>query len=130
MVKEKERIICCVIAVILFFMGMCVETSTIESSFSDASNATTSTIRSASFIADEEESCTTDMLGKGTSTLRLNVGNYAGKGQSKAVFIFLIVGAILQYLLYYQRAEGRDENQFVLCRSVAVDYIHQKDGGK
>lgn len=130
MVKEKKRIICCVMAVILLFVGMCVETSTTDSSFLRASKEASSTIRSASYIAEEVESCTTDMLGKGTSTLRLNVGNHGSKGQGKAIFIFLIVGAILQDLLYYQRTEGQDERQFVLCRSVAVDYIHQKDGGK
>lgn len=130
MVKDKERLICCLIAVILFFMGMCIEKSITDSSFLCASNEVSSTIRSASYVADEVESCTTDMLGKGTSALRLSVGNHANRGQSKAVFIFFVVGVILQYLLYYQRAEGRDENQLVVCRSVAVDYIHQKDGGK
>lgn len=130
MVKEKQRIICFITAIILFFMGMYVESSTINSSFLHASNEAASTIRSASYIAEEVESCTTDMLGKGTSSLRINVGTHTNRGQSKAIFIFFIVGAILQDLLYYQGTEGRDEKQLVLRRSVAVDYIHQKDGGK
>jgi len=128
--KAKGKFICCVMAVILLFLGMCVETATLDSSFLCASEGASSTIRSASYIVDEMESCTTDMLGKGTSSLRFNVGTQATRGQSRTVLIFWVVGAILQYLLYYQGAEARGDRNVVLCRSVAVDYIHQKDGGK
>lgn len=126
----KEKIICCIMAVILFFSGMCVDNSTADSSFLHASKETSSSIRSASYIADEIASCTTDMLGKGSSTIRLTMGNQVSKGQSRTILIFSIVGAILQYLLYYQSSECREDGRLLLCRSVAVDYIHLKDGGK
>ena len=130
MQMTREKMICCIMAVMLLLSGMCVESSATDSSFSHASEEAFSTIRSASYVADEIASCTTDMLGKGNASIRLNTGNYVNRGQSRIILLFLYVGAILQYLLYYQSSEHRENGQILLCRSVAVDYIHQKDGGK
>lgn len=130
MQSAKENMICCIMTVILLFSGMYVETSTIDSSFLRASNEAYSSIRSASYITDEVEPCTTDMLGKGNSVIRLNVNSQITKGQSRVVLIFFVVGLILQYLLYYQSAEKKVEDDILLSHSVAVNYIHLKDGEK
>lgn len=130
MQRSKGNIICCIMVVILLFSGMYVESTTVDSSFSCASKEAFSSIRSASYIADEVEPCTTDMLGKGASAIRLSVGNQVSRGQSRTVLIFLVVGLILQYLLYYQGAERMAEDEILLSHSVAVNYIHLKDGEK
>lgn len=130
MQNAKENIICCVMAVILLLSGMYVETATVDSSFLHTSNDAFSSIRSASYITDEVEPCTTDMLGKGNSGIRLNVNNQVTRGQSRVILIFYVVGIILQYLLYYQGAERMAEDEILLSHSVAVNYIHLKDGEK
>lgn len=125
-----EKKVCCIMAVILLLSGMCVENFNADSSFLRVSEETSSTMRSASYVADEIASCTTDMLGKGNISIRTNVSNQVNRVQSRMILLFLYVGAILQYLLYYQSSEHRENGQLSLCRSMAVDYIHQKDGEK
>lgn len=128
--QNKQRIICCIIATILLFMGMCVETSATDSSFLCAKTSSKAVIRSASYIADEAETCTTDMLSRVNSSVRSNASSTTARWQSRVILGVLFVGASLQYLLYYQSAECKEDGQLFLCRSVAVDYIHQKDGEK
>jgi len=128
--EMKEKIICCVIATILIFIGMYVETPAIDSSFSNASKSTNASISSVNHIAEDVESCTVDMLRRSTSVLRGYMENSGSRWNDRANLIFLVVGLFLQYLLYYQSMECKEDGQLLLCRSVAINYIHHKDGEK
>ena len=131
MLKTNEKIICCFLAIIMFFMGMCLETTKADSSFSCAAiSLSDATISSVDYITDDVETCTLDMLNKSTVSVRGNMANAMNKWQSRAVLIFFIAGISLQYLFYYQSAECKEDGQLLLCRSVAINYIHQKDGEK
>ena len=130
-VEWKERIICCLLAVILCFMGMCVETTTISSSVSYAFSENESTLQPVSYIVEEAASCTPNMLSKTNNIfVRNNTANSSNRWNSKAALVVLLAGAFLQDLFYYQNAQGREDGQLFLCRSVAVDYIHLKDSGE
>lgn len=129
MLKTKERIICYMVAVIMFFMGMCLETTKADSSFSCATNATATTLSSVDYISADVDNCTLDMLNKPTLSIRGNMSSSISRWQGRMV-LFFVVGLGLQYLFYYQSEECKEDGQLLLCRSVAVNYIHQKDGEK
>lgn len=132
--ETRDRVICCLMAFILLTMGMCVETTTADSSFSRVSECTSESICAMSYISEQVEPCTTDMLGKRAVSFRSDLGRTANRTQnrtqSKAILICTTVGTILQGLLYYQRTEYKEDGQLLLNRAVAVNYIHQKDGGE
>lgn len=131
-VNVREKTICFILAIILFFLGMSVEISTADTSFSCSTNmksTTESVIRSANYV-EEETVCTLNMLGNGCDFLRANMSSTITKGQYRAILSFLIVGSFLQYLFYYQSAESKEDGQLFLCRTVVVDYIHLKDSGE
>ena len=131
MMKTKERFICCAVAAIMFFIGMCLDTTKIDSSFSYMMlDASAETINSVDYLTDDVDACTLDMLAKGTMSIRGNVFGSMNKWQNRAVLLLLVVGSALQYLFYYQSEECKEDGQLLLCRSVAVNYIHQKDGEK
>ena len=131
MLKMKEKIICCILAGIMFFMGMCLDTVEADSSFSCSTKGISdATISSVDYIVDDVETCTPDMLNKSTISIRGNAANAVNKWQSRAVLLFFIAGISLQYLFYYQSSECKEDGQLLLCRSVAINYIHQKDGEK
>ena len=131
MLKINEKVICCVLAAIMFFMGMCLETTEADSSFSYATKSISDvTICSVDYITDDVETCTLDMLNKNTVCIRGNMASAVNKWQNRAVLLFFIAGSSLQYLFYYQSTECKEDGQLLLCRSVAINYIHQKDGEK
>lgn len=132
-VNEREKTICFVLAAILLFLGMSVEISTTNTSFSrvtNMENTTESMIRSAGSVVDGETVCTLNMLTNGSDFLRANMSSTITKGQYRAILSFLTVGSFLQYLFYYQTAESKEDGQLFLCRTVVVDYIHLKDSGE
>lgn len=131
-VKMNGKIICCLIAVIVLFLGISTEVSVADSSFSRATNETSTTgqmIRSSEVVMEEAPVCTISMLQSGTKLIRSNMMNAMNRWQSRAMILFVVVGSILQFL-FYQSAESKEDGQLFLCRSVIVNYIHQKDNGK
>lgn len=130
MQKTRDRVICCMMAFILLAMGMCVETTMTDSYFSYTSESTSASIRAMSYISEQEEPCTTDMLGKRTVAVRSDLGRSVNRAQNKTILICIAVGTILQGLLYFQRTGYQEDGQLLLNRAVAVNYIHQKDGGE
>ena len=132
-VNVREKTICFILAIILFFLGITVENSTVDTSFSRSKTemgTTVSTLRSVKSVVEEETACTLNMIGNSSSFLRANMPNSITKGQYRAILSFLVVGSFLQYLFYYQSAESKEDGQLFLCRTVVVDYIHLKDSGE
>lgn len=137
MIQAKEKLICCIIAVILFFSGMCLEVIETDSFFAYGMNETDATIYSADYIEDTLAICTVDMLRGGASVIRGSMSESDARWQSKVLLMSLFGGLFLQYLLgrlmqagAYQSEEFKEDGQLFLCWGVAVNYIHQKDGEK
>ena len=116
----------------MFFTGMCLEMVQTDSSFLCAKkmNAETGVLEADSLVMDEVSVFTLDMIHNSTSMIFRGMGNTMIKWQGSAVLLFSIVGTFLQYLFYYQSCECKEDGQLLLNRSIAVKYIHQKDGGK
>lgn len=126
--KMRERVICCIVATILFFLGISVETTTVDSSFLGTTES--ASMRSAEHIVNEADVCTPSMLTRGTTSIQRSLTNSVSKWQSRTVLIFLFAGVSLQYLLCYQSAQSKEDGRLFLCRSMIVDYIHLKDSGE
>lgn len=131
MLKMNERLLCCVVAVILFFIGMCLETAETDSSFLYAKTMNVeSAISSVDYLVESTDSCTTEMIGKNnTISLRGEMGRNAIRWD-RSILLSIIVGAILQYLLYLNSAVRGEKYAILHSETVAVNYIHHKDGEK
>lgn len=130
-VKVSGKIICCLIAVIVLFLGIGAEVSATDSSFSRAINETSTTnqtLRSTEGILDEAPICTLSMLQDGMRGIHGNMTSVMNRWQDRTIVLFLVVGSFLQFL-FYQSTESKEDGQLFLCRSVIVDYIHLKDSG-
>lgn len=132
MLKKFEKQICFIIVFVMFFGGMCLEVIETDSSFLCANDlyAESNAIEAESYVLEEASIFTLDMIHNGTSAICRGLGNSMMRWQGSAVLLFCIVGMFLQYLFYYQSCECKEDGQLLLCRSVAVKYIHQKDGEK
>lgn len=131
-VAKNRKMICCLMAMILLFLGMSVELKSADTSFLCSKNhsCTTRTVIHAANYVEEKTVCTLNMLTNGNDVLRGNMTSSVIRGQYRAILVFLIVGSFLQYLFYYQSAESKEDGQLFLCRTVVVDYIHLKDSGE
>lgn len=126
--EMKERIICCIIAAILFFLGIGMEPSVSNSSILRANES--ETIRSVEHIVNEAEVCPPSMLTNGATSIQRSLSIVGSRWQDRTLPIILFVGVCLQYLLCYQSEQCREDGQLFLCRSMVVDYIHLKDSGE
>ena len=132
MLKKYEKPICLIIVIAMFFVGMCLEMAKTDSSFLCANtiNMESNAIEAENYVMDKTTECTLNMIHNGTSVVCRGLGNSMMRWQGSAIMLFCIVGMFLQYLFYYQSSECKEDGQLLLCRSVAVKYIHQKDGEK
>ena len=124
MQKRYEKQICFIMVIVMFFVGMCLEMAETDSSFLYANlvNAEADAIEAENYVMDQETVFALDMMHNRILTICRGLGN--------TILFFSIVGISLQYLFYYQSSEIKEDGQLFLCRSVAVRYIHQKDGEK
>lgn len=132
-VTKRVKLICCILASILWFLGFGVVLSTTESSFLFADNissSTENTIRSDEQVVGETRVCTLSMLHQNMEILRGNTIDSMTRWKNREFLLFLVVGWFLQYLFYYQSEESKEDGQLFLCRSAIVDYIHLKDSGE
>lgn len=132
-VKKWEKNICCILATILIFLGMSGEGTIADSFFSCAFNIAGNT--ETSIYAEDTgitvpAVCTISMLKSGSQTIRSAAGGYTYRWQNKLYFSVFCAAAYLLYRFMYQSAESKEDGQLFLCRSVIVDYIHQKDSGE
>lgn len=130
MLKKFEKQICMIIAVTMFFTGMCLEMA--DSSFDVANRdaVADSAIVAENYVLDVSVPCTMDMIRSRISGICKIFENSVTSRQQNVTVVFCIVGMFLQYLFYYQSCESKEDAQLFLCRFVAVRYIHQKDGEK
>ena len=132
MMKMRERIICCGIAIIMFFLGMCLDTIETHSSFLCATiGHEHAAFSSVDYLTEGADSCTSEMIGKGNSlsTIRGDFGRTSIRWD-KTIVLSIVVGAILQYLLYLRSTIAGDCFEILHSDTVAVHYIHCKDGEK
>lgn len=132
MLKTYERIICCITAIILFFMGMCLDTTEADSSFSRANAGHTgATLSSVEYRIESTDSCTNEMIGKkgSMSSIRSELGRNTIRWD-RSILLSIIVGAILQYLLYFHSSAYGGYYEILRSSTVAINYIHHKDGEK
>ncbi len=132
MLKMNEKLICCIIAAILLFMGMCQDIAETDSSFlcTDLEYANTA-ISSVDCITESADSCTSEMIGKNNSMWSLH-GEFVRNviRWDKSVLLSMIAGALLQYLLYFYSIINGQCYEILHSGTVAVNYIHHKDGEK
>ena len=132
MLKVYEKQICLIIAFVMFFAGMCLDIPEADASFCCTNNeeASAYVFEEESSVLTEASVCTLSMIYNGTASLCRGLSNSLLRGHGGTVILLSIVGFFLQYLFYYQSEECKEDGQLLLCRSVAVKYIHQKDGEK
>ncbi len=131
--EKNEKRICFALAIIMFFVGMCLEITEIDSSFLYANTmvAHPEVIEVEDYVMDETAGCTLNMISNNTVSICRSLNNSMTRLQGAGVLmLFCFVGMALQYLFIYQSAECKEDAQLLLCRFVAVRYIHQQDGEK
>lgn len=132
MLKMNEKLICCFIAAILLFIGMCQDTTETDSSFLYANlEHANATISSVDYLSESIDSCTSEMIGKDSSmsSLRGQLGRNVIRWD-KSIMLSIIVGVILQYLSYLYSIVNGEYYEILHSGTVAVNYIHHKDGEK
>lgn len=132
-ITKSVKLICCILALVLCFLGFGVTMSITESSFLCAQKSgifTETTICSDEDIIEEICVCTVSMLYQGMESIRGNVVGTITRWQNRQFLLLFVVGWFLQYLFYYQSEECKEDGQLFLCRSAIVDYIHLKDSGE
>lgn len=125
----RKRILCGIIAVIVLFMGMNIEKMMEQSSFFRASETKDTYLSSICYVAEDTVFCTPTMLiGNYMPAVRMNSVPSTWKW-NRVVPLTSILSTFWQYRFLYQKAECKEDAQLFLCRSVIVDYIHNKDSG-
>ena len=132
-IKRRKRYICLVMVFILFFLGMGIDVSNTDSSFSYNSsyiNAQETYPQETEVSVFSPAICTLNMIRGGSQSL-YNVSNSAIiRYHNKVYFSAFFLIAYLLYRSIYQSSECKEDGQLFLCRSVIIDYIHQKDSGE
>ena len=132
MLKMKHRIVCCVIALIMFCVGMCLGCLETDASFLRVtSEHGKATISSVDYLIEGDDSCTAEMMGKGNSlsTIRGDMGRTTIRW-NRTIVLSMIVGVILQYLLYLYGTVAGEYFEILHSDTVVINYIHCKDGEK
>ncbi len=132
MLTTKDRIICCVMAVIMLWVGMCLDCFETDACFSRAANEYGQcTIESVAYFIDGDNSCTAEMMGKSHSLsfIRGTLGRTTMRWD-RTILLSVLVGATLQYLLYLRGTVVGEYFEILHSDTVAVNYIHCKDGEK
>ena len=121
--ENTKRYICCFLATIILFLGMCLNVMETDSYF--LYNHTVSTgdqISAVDVIIDDEIPCTSEMLGRNRSV--------QFRGQYRTILLSLFVGIVLQCLFLLQGIEQYEFAEMVHSDAVTIAYIHRKDGEK
>lgn len=131
-VENTRRYICCFLATIILFLGMCLELVKADSYFCyDFDISTDAVISSGDLIADDEVSCTSEMLGTSRiMQIRNQYPQSSGREQYRNILLSFIVGVFLQYLFLLHEAAQHDFCNVMYSDAVTIAYIHRKDGEK
>jgi len=132
-ITKSVKLICCILALVLCFLGFGVTMSFTKSSFfcaQKSGSVTETAIRLDEDVMEEICVCTISMLNQDMKYIRGNVVGLITRWQNRQFLLFFVAGWFLQYLFYYQSEECKEDGQLFLCRSAIVDYIHLKDSGE
>ena len=123
MLDNTKRYICCFMATIILFLGICLNLMETDSFFlCDSTVSTEAQIRAVDVIIDDETPCTSEMLGRNRSV--------QFRGQYRTILLSLFVGIVLQSLFLVQGTEQYEFAETVHSDAVTIAYIHRKDGEK
>ena len=121
--ENTKRYICCFLATIILFLGMCLNVMETDSYFLYKHTVSTGDqISAVDVIIDDEIPCTSEMLGRNRSV--------QFRGQYRTILLSLFVGIVLQCLFLLQGIEQYEFTEMVHSDAVTIAYIHRKDGEK
>ena len=133
--RLREQIICCMLAVILLFTGMCVEIPHADASFlyakeASATNPTGSVIREGSAMVKLDRICT-------ISTLKSNVTTFLSSNRMRNpmkrirdVSALFAAAMLLLYLFCFGRLADEVFGKLNASHDTIIRYIQQTDGKK
>jgi len=132
----REQFICCLLAVILFLSGMCVEIPHADASFLYAKEASFtssngSVISDGSRLTKPERVCTIDAFRRDVTTyLSGNRGRSLEKRFLRSVVALVAVAILLSYFFLSYGMANTAFMELVDSHATIVRYIQQKDGKK
>ena len=126
--ERRKQMISCVMAVILFFVGMSVDKTMVKSSFFGVYTQEKNYLCSVNYITEDAVIVTPGMLIK--NNILIFHENTISSTLKWNRIVPLILGNFGQYLFGYENTESKEDAQLFLCRSIIVDYIHLKDSGE
>ena len=126
--RKREQFICCLLVVILFFAGMCVEISPAGSFFSytkevETSSVPVSVIRDGSNLTRLEPVCVISALRRDTSVR-------PGSNRGRFVVVFLAIELLLAHIFYFGESTELACRNRISRQMAIIRYIQQKDGKK
>lgn len=134
MQNKKKRILCGLLAICIFFSGICLEQVQADSFFDCAKKASASanSIDLWRTEISETAACTVEMLGvKGACTSYIRQAASGAQRRAARLFFFCMCTrmAALLFFCFYTAAH---EEQFPELRGMnaVLNYIHKKDGKK
>lgn len=134
--KVKEQIICCIMVVILFFTGMCVELPSADASFLYAKKATVSSaadsvISNRGNTTKLEPICVIEAFSHDAIiSFRSNRGRTLIRRFFRNVVALVAVAILLSHLFQYGDVADLVSSRKIGSHAVIVKYIQQKDGKK
>ncbi len=122
-IEGTKRYICCFLATIILFLGVCLHIMETDSFVVyDSTISTGAEISATDVIIDDEIPCTSEMLGRNRSV--------QFRSQYRTMLLSVFVGIVLQCLFLLQGTEQYEFTEMVHSDAVTIAYIHRKDGEK
>ena len=131
--EVKQQMLCCLMTVILFLTGMCVELPSANPFFSctqEISSEEIHFIRESSNQIEAERICTVNMLKVNDETYLSSTGKNAIERFNQSAAILYAVILLLYCVSYFGKAADFIGHGLVSSRETIVHYIQQKDGKK
>lgn len=133
--KLREQFICCMLAVILFLAGMCVEVPHADASFlyaKESSLADTggSILRDGSGVATLNNVCALSTLRREVTTVLSSNRTRSVNRRVRVVAALLTTALLLLYLLCFGRLTENVTWKLIGSRATIVRYIQETDGKK
>ena len=132
-VKVEQQILCCIMTVILFLTGMCVELPPANLFFSCTQESVVgevSMLRETTDQINVERICPINMLKVNDETYLSNTGKSVIRRFIRSVAILYAAILMLYCISYFGKATGFASHELVSSRATIVHYIQQKDGKK
>lgn len=134
MCNEVKKIVCCIVAMILFFAGMCFENAKADSFFV----CTQTDGHSLPLLQEQAELCDVEMLeseniGVKMTTMTTQIANqgiYARRAFRVLLEAFLVMNVFTAWVLGFYRATRVCFFTKKYSHGVVLNYIHNADGEK